>query len=162
MNLSFKMTQEAFEDGMKLHAKQQRKKIWIVLIVIVSAFFLLSTDFSNQKSIIIQSIIAVSFLIIYAFILYFIHRFHRRRQYQSNKVYRNIIEYTFSDEGVKAEHCLGDSFLKWESFFNYIEDEKSYLLYISPYLMYILPKSEMSYQEEQVVKNYLEDYISDG
>jgi uncharacterized protein YneF (UPF0154 family) len=162
VELQFKLTQEAFEQGMKLHSKQQVKKTWLVLIAIVLAFFFLSTDFSDQKSIVTHVIMSVLFLIFYALLCYFIHRFHTRRQYRTNKIYTDTLHYTFNEEGVKVEHCLGDSFLKWECFGKYIENESTYLLYLSPYLMYILPKSVLDNQEELVFKNYLEDYISDG
>jgi hypothetical protein len=160
MELQFKLTQKDFENGMKLHAKQQVKKVWIFMTFMVGTFFLLSTNFSDQKSIVTHMIISFLFLTFYGVLTYFVHRFHRRKQYRTNKVYRDVLHYTFSEEGVEVKHCLGHSFLKWECFGKYIENDSTYLLYISPYLMDILPKSVMDSQREQVLKAYLEDYIS--
>lgn len=160
MTLSFKMTQEDFTKAMKLHVKQQNKSIWFFILSLSVTYFLLSTSFESSKSIISNVLTVVSFLIFYWVLLYFSRRALFKKQYNTNPVYQNEIHYTFNDEGVRSAHHNGNGFLKWEGFRDYKENESIYLIYLSPYLMYILPKSIMSEEEKKKLNVYLDTYLS--
>lgn len=75
-----------------------------------------------------------------------------KQQVQKSEMFKNTLEYEFSDEGVTVRQGELEALNEWSEFMKAIETKKSVILYITRVRAIIFPKECMGDKYEEVLK----------
>ncbi len=160
MNFNYQISEQNYLEAHSTHARNCEKNwhvtIWYMLIVItalVPLVFIVSQGYGDY-------VMLITFPLGSIFIyLNFINKKHLKKEYENNAFIKLPIALSVTDKG-----CLqvGDDYqvlLRWENIYRYVESDKYWLLYTSPCLMHIIPKSSLGETEWQQFSDILKQHI---
>ena len=67
---------------------------------------------------------------------------------KSNKLYKYEQTFRFDDDGIFNKSEVGEGKIKWNDLYKVAETKKTFLLYISRYQAFIIPKKEIKEDNE--------------
>ena len=71
-----------------------------------------------------------------------------KRLMKSNKLYKYEQTFRFDDDGIFNKSEVGEGKIKWNDLYKVAETKKTFLLYISRYQAFIIPKKEIKEDNE--------------
>ncbi|HEY9062307.1 MAG TPA: YcxB family protein [Pseudobacteroides sp.] len=108
-------------------------------------------------SIILGIIISSVFSSLY--ILYLL--WYGKRLLKSNKLFRYEQTYIFDDEGIFNKSEIGEAKIKWKDFYKAAETKKAFIIYVSRYQAFIIPKREIKENQGiQYIRNLLKSSLN--
>lgn len=142
---------------------------WLVRVVIAAAAFLLlivlvfaAVGRSNPKyGSILQDLLPLVFLaLLWIAVLMGMPRYVGRKQAMSAPWAQGTLEMATSETGVRMHSQHSDSNLAWSAFVRWMETKTGFVLYMSPYMFWIVPKSAMSAGDLAEFREILGAHIS--
>lgn len=163
-------TKILFEDIKEYYFYHYRRKvlgyfIFLIVIFIVTLFYL-----GNQNgdefdiymfliSIVLGIIVSSVFSCLY--ILYLL--WYGKRLLKSNKLYSYEQTYIFDDEGIFNKSEIGEVKVKWKDFYKTAETNKAFIIYVSRYQAFIIPKREINENQGiEYIRNLLKNSLNSG
>lgn len=101
----------------------------------------------------------ISLIMSFLYVLYLL--WFGKRLLKSNKLYKYEQTYRFDAEGIFNKSEVGEAQIKWNDLYKVAETKKVFLLYISRYQAFIIPKKEIKEDKEiQYLKDLLRKSVS--
>ncbi|GEN76473.1 YcxB family protein [Chryseobacterium hagamense] len=139
-------TQITFKDFLMFHLKSSFPRLMAFLLILMLAFILKESVDGNTENTLLQSVpvwsgILLVFMVIRSF-------FSIRFAFNSNKNIQERIDYTFTEETIRARGETFEEEFTWNSVYKVKENKGWFLIYQNAQVMSMVPKK--FFAKEQV------------
>lgn len=158
VNFQYQISEDDFLAAFELFEKYRKKttdKIVGFIIGVVWVMFFIQA--SDKKPAIA---IACGFIIL-VFYLIFLGKKRLKLEYTNHTFIKQMMDFTLTDEGCLIVSEDSSNFLRWKKVYRYVESDRFWLLYISPHLIQIVPKSAVSGSDAQQFSSALQKHIGE-
>lgn len=158
MKITYKLTKDEYLEALQLHQKGGLKRVLMgVYIGFAVLVILIGTDFSNTREIIMNMLALFFAVAFYLLLTKIVGTFQSKKLYDKSTTLSEEVTLRITGKGIKVNEQ--SSFIAWDTFSKYKENEKYYILYLSMNNFKILPKSAMNEQEQKEFAEYLDKYL---
>lgn len=158
MNFQYQISEDDYLEACKLFEKYRKKTAENIvgsIIGFVCVIFVFQTN--NTK----PAIAIACGCIVLAFYSAFMGKKRLKLEYAHHAFIKQMMNFTLTDEGYSLVSEGSSTFLRWERIYRYVENDKFWLLYISPHLMHIVPKSAVSDSDAKQISDSLKQHIGE-
>ena len=145
-----------FQHTFKYHPTRK-----IVFFIIMFAFFLLVLYFSmrfNMNFLFYFSMIVIA-LFCFSFLIIFILSFQVNKNFTSNKLLQDELNYTINNEYFEVNSTNTNSKLTWDKIYKIAESNHLFAIYISKAQAFLLPKHFLNANEYDTLKNIIKNAL---
>ena len=154
IKISFILTLREFISAMLLNVWSRRKKRLIRnLLISISGSFLWSYGFKYHldavKALIFTGIFVPVFFLGYVPFILVLSLICSWFQYTREPKFHQEILWSFKPEGAFAKTPFSDGNLQWAAFREFVETKEFFLLYITQWQFYIIPKRALTGEDDE-------------
>ncbi len=158
MKITYKLTKDEYLDALQLHHKGGLKRVLMgVYIGFAVIVVLIGTDFSNTREIIMNFLALFFAIAFYLLLSKMVATSQAKKFYDRSETLSQEVTVRITSKGVKVGEQ--GSFIPWDEFSQYKENENYYLLYKGYNNFKIIPKSALNKQEQKEFSEYLDKYL---
>ena len=163
MNITYKLTQEEYQQAVNLHHKKGRRVLMLsIYIMLATVIVIVGTDFSNTREIITNIIAAFFSISFYMLFVRMLSGYQAKSVYQKSATLPYEITLHISGKGIKLDKDSNDLSIPWKAFSKCKNNEHFYLLYTNPRRFNVIPTRAMSEAQKKEFDAYLEKHIPQG
>ena len=164
VQVTYTLTQADFAESLIAHRDRAAVRKWGIRITKASLFIFLAValcalgvrhDANTFKSL-LPFFIAVS---IWLFFLFYAPHMGAKEQFRKQPGAQEVVTMSADERGIKWTRDGGSSEAKWSMFIQFIESPNQFLLYSSPVIFHIVPKSVFSTEGGEEFRKLLETHI---
>lgn len=144
-------TQITFKDYCNFYLKKIFTPLLTICLIALFCLFIRETITMNEQ--ILQSFYFWFFICIVS--IFILTMVRLRKAYFSNKRFQENLSYTFTNEKV---HTKGETFeeeFNWSSVYSVNENKNWFMIYLSSYLMKIIPKKDFTKEQISELRNII-------
>jgi len=163
MNITYKLTQDEYQQAVNLHHKKVQRVILLAVYVMLAVIIVrVGTDFSNTREIITNILAAFFSIAFYMLFLRITSAYQAKRIYNKSTIlpYENTLH--ISGKGITVNKDRNNPSIPWSAFSKWKKDEDFYLIYTTPRQFNVIPVRAMSETQKKEFDAYLEKYIPQG
>ena len=163
MNITYKLTQEEYQQAVNLHHKKGRRVFMLsIYVMLATIIVIVGTDFSNTREIVTNIIAAFFSISFYMLFVRMLSVYQAKSVYQKSATLPYEITLHISGKGIKLDKNSNNIAIPWKAFSKYKNNEHFYLLYTNPRRFNVIPTRAMSETQKKEFDAYLEKYIPQG
>jgi len=163
MQIEYKISEQDFIDAQRLAIRNSPQRLvrwtrWVLPLFGVGLLIFLITAVARQG-------FSVRMVPGAAFIVFFIslpllNRNAQKKLYAKTKSMHGKLSLEASEQGLQFRGPTVSSQVGWSNFYRFFEDEKSFVIYQNPQVFNIVPKRELSPDQINSFRAYLDQKIS--
>ena len=160
MNITYKLSQEEYQQAVNLHNKKGKRFILLAIyIILATVIVIFGTDFSNTREIITNIIAAFFSISFYMLFVRMLSVYQAKSVYQKSTILPYEITLHISGKGIRLAKSNNKASIPWSAFSKWKGDESFYILYTNPRRFNVIPTRAMSETQKKEFDAYLEKYI---
>ena len=160
MKFTYKLTQEAFLKAQKLHHQKRNYLLPLIMIsTLLAIYFVLSTDFANIKSIMIQLLTVLVMFGLFFYLQNLLTQYLDKKLYEKNPNLSEETTIELSKNAIDIHTKSAKKNIPWDTLSKWVKNEDFYLLYTNVNEFNIIPTHALQEEGTQILQNYLNKHV---